>query len=79
MPCEGLVEGFEERKKLKGCYHHLTGEEADKFIKILQRKLRTWGSKCEAVGMSAGSVIKSSCTGKGQLSFTPQLVGPFTD
>jgi len=79
MPCDGLVEAFEERKKIKGCYHHLNGEEADRFMKILQSKLRAWGSRCDPLGMSAESVIKSSCSRRVQLSFTPQMVKTFLD
>jgi len=82
LPCDGFVEKFEQLKKVRGCYHHINGEEANKFVKILQNKLRAWGSKCDQCSQmrkSARSVIKSSCSGRGQISFTPQMVGPFLD
>ena len=39
----------------------------------------TWGAKCTERGKTAGTVARLSCSGKGQLSVEPQLVGPFQD
>ena len=38
-----------------------------------------WAAKCTETGKTAGSVIRASCLGKGQLSVKPMSVGPFQD
>ena len=73
MPYNGYTRGT-CKDRIMGCFQHLSGEEADKFLSTLQRKLDMWGAKCTTVNKSAGAVIRTSISGRGQLSLATVIV-----
>ena len=78
LPCESKTEGL-TKPIIKGCYQRLSSQKCDEFIKILQCKMRFWAAECTNQGMSGGCALKTSYSGKGEMSYEPQLVGPFQD
>ena len=44
LPNAGLVNALARRRKVKGIYHHLSGEEALEFIKLPVKNL--WIGQC---------------------------------
>ena len=78
LPCHCRASGF-KNMDLKGVFQHLSAAEADKFVRVLSGKLMHWVAKCTTDGTSAGSVVRATCSGKGQLSIEAILMGPFQD
>ena len=78
LPCHCRTQRF-CHVDLKGTFHYLSPAEADKFVRVLSGKLMHWATKCTTDGTSAGSVIRATCSGKGQLSVEAILIGPFQD
>ena len=64
---------------IPGYYQNLYDREANKFIQTLTTKLEVWAAEVVRVGCSCGAILRTSPTGKGALSITPQPVGPFRD
>ena len=78
VPCECAVKGV-TMPRIPGCYQHLSGQKLDELIRTIQSKTRLWGAACSNADISAGAALRTSCSGKGQLSFEAQLIGPFQD
>ena len=64
LPGGGLVNALTRHRKVKGCYHHLSGEEAHEFFKLDQVKLMSWSVQCNLRSMSAGLVLQSTASGR---------------
>ena len=79
LPSDGLVNTLTRHRKVKGVYHHLSGEEAHEFVKVIQVKLLDWSVQCTMQGLSAGSLLQSTASGRGQITLVAQKVGPFSD
>lgn len=79
LPCTSRVKGLKRRNNIYGCYHHLSGEESGDFLRLLQEKMMQWAAVCTQRDESCGSVVVTATSDKGQLTMTPQLVGPFQD
>ena len=80
LPCHSKTNGFARPTVcLNGVYHHLSPDEADNFLRSCQSRLMEWGARCTQLQKTAGSVLRASCSGRGQLSVHPVLVGPFQD
>ena len=75
LPCNGLVNTLTRHRKIKGVYHHLSGKEAHEFVKVIQVKLRDWLVQCTIQGLSAGSLLQSTASGRG-FSFVLSFVVP---
>ena len=60
LPNAGKVNALTRHRKVRGIYHHLSGEEAHEFVKLIQVKLLTWSVQCNLRSMSAGSVLQST-------------------
>ena len=76
LPNAGLVNALKCPNKVKGCFHHhhLSGEEAHEFVKLIQVTLMTWSVQCSLRDMSAGSLLQSTASGRGQITFVAQAV-----
>jgi len=59
-----------------GLYHHLTGEQADNFLRLVLDRLEEWAMVCATKKLTCGTVILAYVTDKGT-SFFPQNIGPF--
>lgn len=79
LPCSCKVKSSNGTFNINGTYHHLTAEQADIFTKILVDKLEEFTVCCIQAKASGGALLRSSASGKGQLSLTPQKVGPLRD
>ena len=79
LPSNGLVNALTRHRKVKGVYHHLSGEEAHKFVKVIQVKLQDWSVQCTMQGLSAGSLLQSTTSRRGHITLIAQAVGPFLD
>ena len=79
LPSNGLVNALTRHRKVKGVFHHLSGEEAHEFVKVIQVKLLDWSVQCIIQGLSAGSLLQSTASGRGQITLVAQAVGPFLD
>ena len=78
LPCHCRVNGFKD-VHLNGIFQHLSPAEADKFVRVISGKLMHWAAKCTTDGTSTSSVVRATCSGKGQLSIGAILMGPFQD
>jgi len=64
---------------IQGNFHHLTVEQADEFTKILVTKLEDFTLVYLRKKASGETLLGSSTSGKGQLSLTPQWIGPLRE
>ena len=78
LSCEVYPKGL-TTVRIKGKYHHLSSEESDELIGVVQAKLRFWAAECMRASLSAGIVWKASGSGNRQLSLKVVLIGPFQD
>jgi len=76
LPCTSKVKGVKRINPVKGCYHHLTGEQRYNLMRVLQVKLLPWAAVCLQNNKSCGSVLLATSSGKGEMSMMAQVIGP---
>ena len=79
ISCERMPKGAVTGREIIGCLHHLTADEADQFVVHLGVKMMFWTAHCTIHGQSAGSMLKLTACGKGQLATVAVPLGPFQD
>jgi len=57
----------------------LSFAEADHFIQKMQNIMMTWGGRCIPENKSAGAILKTVASGRGQLTLTTIQIGSFRD
>ena len=70
--CNYKIKSSNERFFIKGAYHN-------EFFKVLDNIMEPWTVECLRSGLSCGAVLRSSHSGKGLISLTPQKIGPMRD
>jgi len=60
-----------------GLYHHLLGHEFDQITSLLSQATAQWGGDCAAHSYTCGSLYYVRNGGRGNITITCQVWGPF--